>query len=134
MKKFQDINLLIGRVIIGIYFLLFGAILKIFNYDFTYNYMINHDVPFTNIALILTIIIQFFFSIGIIIGWHSKISAFILAILTIIISCYMHNFWDMASGTQQEHELQNFLKNMGIMAGLLILSSSNPGKYIVKSY
>ena len=44
----------------------------------------------------------------------------------------MHDFWDMSSGIQQEHELQNFIKNMGIVAGLLILSAVNPGKYSFK--
>ena len=132
MNKSSDIVLLIGRIIVGSYFLLPGAIAKIFNYEFMYQYMLNHEVPFTHVALVLTIIIQFFCSIGIIIGWNSRISAFILALLTIIISYYMHNFWDMASGIQKDHELQNFVKNMGIMAGLLILSGSNPGKYSVQ--
>ena len=133
MNKLTDINLLIGRIIIGIYFLIPGAISKIFNYEFVFNYMIDHDVPMTNIALVLTIIIQFICSISIIIGWHSIISAFTLALLTIIINYYMHDFWDMSSGIQQEHELQNFVKNMGIIAGLLILSATNPGKYSVKN-
>tara|TARA_B100001175_G_scaffold310249_1_gene313036 strand:+ start:69 stop:470 length:402 start_codon:yes stop_codon:yes gene_type:complete len=132
LNKSSDIVLLIGRIIVGSYFLLPGAIAKIFNYEFMYQYMLNHEVPFTHVALVLTIIIQFFCSIGIIIGWNSRISAFILALLTIIISYYMHNFWDMTSGIQQDHELQNFVKNMGIMAGLLILSGSNPGKYSVQ--
>ena len=94
--------------------------------------MIEHEVPATNIALVLTIVIQLFCSIGIIIGWNSKISSLILALLTILISYYMHDFWDMASGIQKEHELQNFVKNMGIMAGLLILAGSSPGKYSLK--
>ena len=132
MNKSSDIVLLIGRIIVGFYFLLPGAIAKIFNYEFMYDYMVDHEVPFTHVALVLTIIIQFFCSIGIIIGWNSKISAFMLALLTVIISYYMHDFWDMTSGIQQEHELQNFVKNMGIMAGLLILSGSSPGKYIFK--
>ena len=95
--------------------------------------MIGHEVPFTHVALVLTIIIQFFCSIFIIIGWNSKISAFILALLTILINYYMHDFWNMISGIQQEHELQNFVKNIGIIAGLLILSGSSPGKYSLKN-
>ena len=132
MKKAEDIILLIGRIIVGSYFLLPGAIAKIFNYEFMYNYMLDHDVPLTHVALVLTIIIQFFCSLGVIIGWHSKLSAFILALLTIIISYYMHDFWDMSPGIEQEHELQNFVKNMGIMARLLILSGSSPGRYSFK--
>ena len=133
MNSFHNINLLIGRILIGLYFLGLGALAKIFNYDFIYRYMLEHEVPFTHIALVLTIIIQFICSIGIIIGWHSKISAFTLALLTLIINYYMHEFWDMSSGIQQEHELQNFVKNMGIVAGLLILSATNPGKYSFKN-
>ena len=132
MNKIGDILLLSGRIIVGLYFLLPGAIAKIFNYDFTYNYMLDHNVPFTNVALVLTIIIQFICSFGIIIGFYSKVSAFLLALLTIIINYYMHDFWNMVSGMQQEHELQNFVKNLGIIAGLLILSGSNPGKYSVQ--
>jgi putative oxidoreductase len=41
----------------------------------------------------------------------------------------MHDFWNMESGLEQRHELQNFVKNTGIIAGLLILSAVHPGKY-----
>ena len=133
MSKISNINLLIGRVVIGAYFLLPGAIAKIFNFQFTFNYMLDHEVPMTSVALILTIAIQFICSISIILGWHSKVSAFILAVLTIIINYYMHDFWDMSAGLQQEHELQNFIKNTGIIAGLLILSAAHPGKYSIKN-
>ena len=133
IKKTEDVILLFGRLIIGLYFLLPGAIAKMFNYDFTYSYMSDHEVPFTHVALVLTIIIQFICSLSIIIGWHSKISAFLLALLTIIINYYMHDFWNMELGIQFDHELQNFVKNLGIIAGLLILSASSPGKYSVRN-
>ena len=133
MNSFHNVNLLIGRILIGLYFLGLGALAKIFYYNFVYKYMLEHEVPFTHIALVLTIIIQFICSIGIIIGWHSKFSAFALAFLTLIINYYMHDFWNMSPGILQEHELQNFIKNMGIVAGLLILSATNPGKYSFKN-
>ena len=132
LKKSEDVILLFGRSIIGLYFLLPGAIAKMFNYGFTYSYMSDHEVPFTHIALILTIIIQFLCSIAIIIGWQSKIAAFVLALLTLIINYYMHNFWDMTAGLEQQHEMQNFVKNIGIFAGLLILSATHPGKYSLR--
>jgi putative oxidoreductase len=46
----------------------------------------------------------------------------------------MHNFWDMTAGLEQQHEMQNFVKNIGIFAGLLILSATHPGKYSLRSY
>ena len=45
---------------------------------------------------------------------------------------YMHNFWDMTAGLEQQHEMQNFVKNIGIFAGLLILSATHPGKYSLR--
>ena len=106
----SNVNLLIGRIIIGIYFLVFGAIFKIFNYNFTLEYMFNHEVPYTEIALIMTIVIQATCAIAILTGKFSKFSAFSLAILTIIINYYMHDFWNMESGLEKRHELQNFKK------------------------
>ena len=134
MNTLANINLLIGRIIIGIYFFVFGAIFKIFNYDFTYEYMLSHEVPYTNIALLITIFIQFFCAIGVVIGWQSRVSAFLLAIVTLLINYYMHDFWNMNTGNDQQHEMQNFIKNLGIFAGLLILSATHPGKYSYKSY
>jgi uncharacterized membrane protein YphA (DoxX/SURF4 family) len=40
----------------------------------------------------------------------------------------------MAAGIEQQHEMQNFIKNLGIFAGLLILAAVHPGKYSFKSY
>ena len=108
----SNINLLIGRIILGVYFLIFGAVFKIFNYEMMFNYMIEHEVPYTQYALIITIIIQFVCGVGIILGKYSKISAFVLALVTIIINYYMHDFWNMSEGLEQRHEMQNFVKNM----------------------
>ena len=81
------------------------------------------------LALIITIILQGICSISILVGYYSKSSAFVLALLTILINYYMHDFWNMSEGLEQRHELQNFVKNTGIIAGLLILSAVHPGKY-----
>jgi putative oxidoreductase len=50
--------------------------------------------------------------------------AFMLAGLTLVISLFMHNFWAMAPGLEQAHEMQNFIKNLAIMAGLLALAGT----------
>jgi len=35
----------------------------------------------------------------------------------------MHDFWNVYEGGSQQHETQNFIKNMAIFAGLLILAA-----------
>ena len=52
-----------------------------------------------------------------------QISSILLFILTILINVFIHDFWNL-SGDIQAHEAQNFYKNMGVAAGLLVLAST----------
>ena len=49
----------------------------------------------------------------------------VLVIATLLINFYIHDFWNMSEDPDQAHETQNFVKNLGIMAGLLILSKKS---------
>jgi putative oxidoreductase len=39
-----------------------------------------------------------------------------------LINLYIHNFWALQGDPSYAHELQNFVKNLGIAAGLLVLA------------
>lgn len=127
MNPLQTACLLSGRVLLGLYFILPG-LQKIFSFDGMLGYMRAHDVPLTAPLLVLTIVIQLSAGAALIVGYRGRIAAFVLAGLTLVISLYMHNFWDMAEGTARGHEMQNFVKNMAIMAGLLCLSALGTGR------
>ena len=47
-----------------------------------------------------------------------------LAALTLIINLGIHVFWNVYEGVSQAHETQNFVKNLAIFAGLLVLSGA----------
>ncbi len=122
--------LLLGRGLLGLYFIL-PAITKITGWDSTVAYMAAHNVPFVTTLLVVTIVIQITAGSAVIVGYHARIAAFLLAGLTLVISLYMHNFWDYAEGMEKSHETQNFFKNMGILAGLLIVSSIGTGPFSI---
>lgn len=126
MRVIENICLLAGRLLMGTYFILPG-LQKITNYQTMTDYMLTHNVPATAFLLPVTIIIQIVLGLAIIIGFKGRFAAFFLAGLTLIISIYMHDFWSMAEGLERTHETQNFFKNMGIMAGLLIITSIGTG-------
>ena len=71
----------------------------------------------------ITIFCQIVLSVFIIINKHLRISALILFVLTMLINIFIHDFWDLGGDPSQAHETQNFVKNLGIAAGLLVLSS-----------
>lgn len=128
MNLFDSLCLMAGRVLLGLYFILPG-IQKISSFEGMSQYMAKHDVPFINPLLILTIIIQLSAGSAIIVGYKGKVAAFILAGLTLVISVYMHNFWNLPEGANVAHETQNFVKNMAIMAGLLVLAARGTGPF-----
>ena len=113
----------IGRVLLGLYFFLPG-ISKIPTYAGTTEYMLLHNVPLTGVLLPLTIVLQIVFGVMLILGYRIKESALILAALTIFINIGMHDFWNEYPNTDIGHETQNFVKNLAIFAGLLVLSAS----------
>jgi len=121
-----------GRVLLGIYFLLPGGISKVFNFGGTANSMAEHGMIFVPFFLVLTIIIQVGGGAALIVGYQTKIAAFIFAGLSLVISLVMHDFWTLPAGElQTAHETQNFVKNLGIMAGLLVLAGLGGGKWSI---
>jgi len=58
-------------------------------------------------------------------GYRIKETALVLAGLTLLINFGMHDFWNSYPETDSGHETQNFVKNLGIFAGLLAVSASN---------
>ncbi len=118
----------LGRFILGIYFLLPG-LAKFTSYDFHVEYMASHGMIFIPFFLILSGVIQVGSAFALFAGFQVRIVAFVLAGLTVVISLVMHDFWTMEEGLQRSHETQNFFKNMGITAGLLILTSAGAGAF-----
>lgn len=127
LRNFELLCSTSGRVILGLYFLLPGAILKITNMDSTAASMAEHGMVLVSFFLILTIIIQLFGGIAMIVGYQVKPVAFVLAGLTLVISLVMHDFWNIPA------ETQNFVKNMGIMAGLLVAAGLGAGGWSLDS-
>ena len=121
MEKF---SITLGRVLLGLYFLLPG-ITKIPSYSGTTEYMMLHNIPLAGILLPITIVLQIVLGSMLIIGYRIKESALILAALTIFINIGVHDFWNEYPNTDSSHEIQNFVKNLGIFAGLIVLSAAH---------
>lgn len=122
IQKIDSSSFLIGRVILGLYFFVFGFG-KVFTYQDIESLMLLKQVPLVVLTLPLTIAIQTIFGLLIIFGKYLRLSGLVLFILTLLINYYIHNFWDLAGDPSQAHEMQNFIKNTAIAGGLLILST-----------
>ncbi len=124
---FEKLMVTAGRVLLGLYFIGPG-LNKVFAFETNSNYMAEHGMVLIPFFLVLTIIIQLGGGTAMIVGYQTKIVAFILAGLTLVISVVMHDFWTLPAGELQTgHETQNFVKNMAIMAGLLVAAGLGGG-------
>ena len=111
-----------GRVLLGLYFVVPG-IFKVTGFSGSLAYMELHGVPLALPLLLLTILLQVGGGLAIIFDRQTRTAAFLLAGLTLLINLFMHDFWNDYPGGNPQHELQNFIKNLGIFAGLLLLAA-----------
>jgi putative oxidoreductase len=58
-------------------------------------------------------------------GHNLRLTSIMLFGLTILINIYIHNFWTLVGDPSYAHEMQNFVKNLAIAAGLLILATKD---------
>ena len=123
-KKYDNAYFFVGRVLLGLYFLVFGA-LKVPTYFDTLSLMISKGVPLSSVLLPITIIVQVLAGFFLIIGQNLRISSLLLVGLTLLINTFIHDFWNLTGDPSQAHEAQNFIKNLGIVAGLLVLATKD---------
>lgn len=123
-KKLDRLFFITGRSLLGLYFIAPG-LSKVFDFASTLALMRMKGVPISLVLLPLTIVIQLLGGILLILGKNLRLTAFILFGLTILINIFIHNFWALSGDPSQGHETQNFIKNLAIAAGLLVLATKD---------
>jgi len=121
-----------GRVLLGLYFLIPG-LTKVTGFAGTLAYMELHGVPLALPVLLLTIPLQVGGGLALMANWNARTAAFVLAGMTLLINVFMHDFWNDYPGGNPQHELQNFIKNLGIFAGLLLLAGRKATPALMKA-
>ena len=124
LKKLDNLFFILGRSLLGLYFIGPG-LSKVFDFASTLALMRIKGVPFSLFLLPLTIAIQLLGGIFLILGKNLRLTAFMLFGLTIFINIFIHNFWTLSGDPSQAHEMQNFVKNLAIAAGLLVLATKD---------
>ena len=118
MKIIENYSNLVGRVLISLMFLLSG-INKISGYSGTQGYMEAMGVP--GQLLPLVILTEVLGSIAIIIGYKTRIAAFLLAGFSLLSAFLFHaNFAD-------QMQMIMFMKNIAISGGFLFLVANGAG-------
>ncbi len=122
----------VGRVMLALYFLLPG-IMKFVSWDMHIALMETHGMSMIPQLLAAAAIFEIMAAIALLMNRYTALVSILLALLVVVINVSLHDFWNF-SGIEAAHEMQNFIKNLGILAGLLVLAGhSGEGSRGIKS-
>jgi len=111
---------IVGRVILALYFLLPG-IMKFISWEMHITLMENHGMPMAPQLLAAAAIFEIIAAIALLMNRYIGLVSILLALFVVVINVSLHDFWNFM-GVEAAHEMQNFIKNLGILAGLLVLA------------
>jgi len=117
-------TILLGRILLAVIFLLsgFGKLTAISG---TAGYFGAMGLPVPTVTAIVVGLIELLGGIAILVGFQTRIAAWVLAIFTIATALVAHTGW------ADQNQMIHFLKNVAITGGFLVLASSGPGAYSI---
>ncbi len=125
----QHLAALAGRILLAVIFLISGFG-KITGYDGTAGYMAAKGLPMIGVLLPLTILTELGGGIALVAGFKARWVALLLAGFTLLAAIIFHDFW-AAEAAQKMGQQINFLKNVAITGGMLMVFAFGPGRYSV---
>ena len=123
----KNILLHFGRIFLALYFLIPG-VGKFLSWDRSVALMEAHNMKMIPVLLAIAGTAQVIGSISLLLNKHVVVCALGFALMTMLINFNLHDFWNTYEGVNPDRELQNFYKNLGIFAGLLLLAAANMDK------
>jgi putative oxidoreductase len=118
---------LIARIFLAALFV-FAGIGKIGNVAGTAGYFGKLGLPGGEALVWAVIAVEIVGGLLILVGWKTRIVAWIMAVFTIATAVVGHAFWGL-EGAQMNNQLTQFLKNLAIAGGFLLLAWAGPGRY-----
>jgi putative oxidoreductase len=125
----KDELIFVARILLMLLFVIFGWD-KLTGFAGTVAAMATEGVALPMISAIIAVAMEFFIGLAIVIGYHTRLLALLLAMYTLGTALIGHHFWTMADGARVANVI-NFYKNISIIGGLLLLCVTGPGKYSV---
>ena len=118
--------ILAGRVLLALYFLVPGA-MKFSAWELHIGMMEGHNVPFAAPLLLVAGIANVAGAILLLTNRHVRLTALGFVVYILLVNINLHDFWNY-DGVTGQHEMQNFIKNLGILAGCLVLAGASKAR------
>jgi putative oxidoreductase len=120
----SSVTILLGRILLAVIFLLsgFGKLSAISG---TAAYFGGLGLPLPTVTAVVVGLIELLGGLAILVGFQTRIAAWVLAVFTIATGLVAHTGW------ADQMQMNQFLKNLAITGGFLLLASSGAGAYSI---
>ncbi|MBB3763381.1 DoxX family protein [Sphingomicrobium lutaoense] len=127
MNGIRDYLSPLARVFLAAVFIVSGFA-KIGEYEATAAYMESQGVP--GLLLPLVILTEVGGGLMVVLGWHARTAALLLAGFSLLSGILFHLVPAMeASGAEQIGQMAHFWKNTAIAGGMLLIVANGPGLF-----
>jgi putative oxidoreductase len=116
---------LAARVLMAALFLPAG-IGKLTGFEGTVGYIASVGLPLPSVAAALAAVVEIVGSLALLLGFHTRLAALVLAGFTLVASYFFHAFWAVPADQVMVTQLL-FYKNVAVAGGLLALVASGAG-------
>ncbi|MGH9134103.1 MAG: DoxX family protein [Ilumatobacteraceae bacterium] len=118
----RDELFLIGRIVFGLIFLLYG-VRHLTQTEGSAGYAAFKKVPSPRAMVLFTGVAMLVGAVAIILGIWMDLAALGVAVFVIAAALFMHRFWEEDDPQTRQVEMAQFMKNVAIAGGALILVS-----------
>jgi putative oxidoreductase len=119
------LSTLLGRIGIALIFLVSGAELAA-DFAGTAAALTSKGIPAASVMLLGALAFELGGSVLVLLGFRARLGALLLLLFLLPTTLLFHNFW-ASTGAEGKSQMMQFLKNLGIMGGLLLLCAYGAG-------
>jgi putative oxidoreductase len=114
----------LGRFLFSLIFILAG--INHFSSG-SISYAANQGIPMADILVPISGLIALIGGLSILVGYHARVGAILILLFLVPVTILMHNFWDVADPQMAQMQMTNFMKNLSMIGGALLVASFGAG-------
>jgi putative oxidoreductase len=103
---------------------------KITDFQGTAGYIASAGMPMPQVLAVGAIVVEFIGGLALLIGFRARWAALAFVVFLIVITPIFHNFWSVPADEVMSQQI-NFIKNVAIIGGMLMVMAFGPGRYSV---
>ena len=120
----------VGRILITLLFLKSGFE-KIAGFSEVAGFMASKGMPAAEFLLVGAVVLEIAGALMVLLGWHARWGALMLAAFVVPATLIFHNFWSV-DAAQYTNQVNHFMKNLSILGALVFIMGAGSGPFSLR--